>query len=101
MAVAHVHLPHLHVPHPHVPRVGSPQDQAHLEETRPSRLGGIILGLGVVVALVAWGSALIALLNLGPARAGVVDGTIALWTAVAIASAISLFLMGIWKANRS
>ncbi|SKB08976.1 hypothetical protein SAMN06295964_2419 [Aeromicrobium choanae] len=96
MATAHLHLPHVHVPH-----VGQPQDQSHLEGTKPPRLGGIILGVGFVVALVAWGAALVALLSMGPARAGYVSGPVAAWTALAIASAISLFMMGIWKAHRA
>lgn len=96
MAVAHVHLPH-----PHIPHVGSPQDQAHLEGTRPSRTGGIILGIGMCVALLAWATALIAILSIGPSEAGAVTPRNALLTAVAIASAISLFLMGIWKAYRA
>lgn len=96
MAVAHVHLPH-----PHVPHVGSPQDQAHLEGTKPSHTGGVILGIGMCVALVAWAASLIAILNIGPSEAGAVTPRNAVLTAVAIASAISLFLMGIWKAYRA
>lgn len=98
MATHHIHLPHVHVPYPHV---GQPQDEAHLEGTRPSRLGGILLGVGVIFALGAWLTALVALLNLGPVAPGTSTGEIAAWTAVAIASAISLFVMGIWKANRA
>ncbi|GAA3541215.1 hypothetical protein [Aeromicrobium flavum] len=102
MANAHgIHLPHLHVPHPHEPHVGSPQDQAHRDGTRPSRLGGVVLGVGTLVALVAWGAALLVLLTLGPSGTGSVAGERAAWTALAIASAISLFLMGIWKASRA
>lgn len=96
MATSHFHLPHLHIPH-----VGMPQDQLHREDTRPSRLGGIILAVGVVIALAAWGTALIALLSLGPARTGAVSDVRAFWTAVAISSAISLFLLGVWKINRA
>ncbi|MFS0887099.1 hypothetical protein [Aeromicrobium sp. 179-A 4D2 NHS] len=98
MANAHLHLPHVHVWYPHV---GMPDDQLHREETRPSRLGGIVLGIAVVVALLAWATALIALISLGPARAGAVSDARALWTAVAIASAISLFLLGVWKVSRA
>jgi hypothetical protein len=97
MAIAHGH----HLPHPHVPHVGSPQDQAHTDGTKPSRVGGIILGVGVIVALTAWAASLVALLTLGPSRTGIVNGVNAAWTALAIASAISLFLMGIWKASRA
>jgi len=96
MATAHLHLPHLHVPH-----VGQPQDQAHRDGTRPSRLGGVILGIGMLVAVGCWAASVVALLSLGPARSGAVDGVTAGWTALAIASAISLFLMGIWKAHRA
>jgi len=98
MATHGIHLPHVHVWYPHV---GMPQDQLHREETRPSRLGGIVLGIGVVVALVAWATALVALLSLGPARAGAVADVRAAWTAVAISSAISLFLLGVWKVSRA
>jgi hypothetical protein len=48
-----------------------------------------------------WAASVVALLSLGPARSGAVDGVTAGWTALAIASAISLFLMGIWKAHRA
>lgn len=98
MATHHIHVPHVHVPYPHV---GQAQDEAHVEGTKPSRLGGIALGAGVLVALAAWGTALVVLLNLGPVEPGISTGEIAVWTAVAIASAISLFVMGIWKANRA
>lgn len=59
MAMAHgVHLPHIHLPYPHV---GHPQDQTHREGTKPSAPGGIVLGLGVIVALATWATALIVL----------------------------------------
>lgn len=92
---------HLHLPHPHVPHVGMPQDQAHVEGTKPSHLGGVILGIGFCVALLAWGTAVLVLLSLGPIHSGTGSGVFAAWTALGIASAISLFIMGIWKASRS
>lgn len=98
MATHHLHLPHVHVPYPHV---GQPQDEAHLEGTKPSRLGGIALGAGAIFALGAWLTSLVVLLNLGPVSPGISTGEVAAWTAVAIAAAISLFVMGIWKANRA
>ena len=98
MATGHLHLPHLHLWYPHV---GMPDDQLHREETRPSRLGGIVLGIAAVVVLITWATSLIALISLGPARAGAVADVRAIWTAVAIASAISLFLLGVWKVSRA
>lgn len=96
MATHHIHLPH--VPYPHV---GQPQDEAHVEGTKPSRLGGIVLGAGVILVLAAWATSLVVLLNIGPVKPGISSNEIALWTAVAIASAITLFMMGFWKANRA
>ena len=96
MATAHLHLPHLHVPH-----VGMPQDQAHRDGTRPSHRAGVILGIGFVVAIGAWLTALVALYDLGPIHNGSTPWVFAAWTAVAISSTISMFLMGIWKATRA
>ncbi len=89
---------HLHVWYPHV---GMPQDQAHQEGTRPSKLGGIVLAVGVVLALAAWGTALIAILILGPGGPGTESAAKVFWTAVAIASAMVIFSMGIWKITRA
>ncbi len=91
----------LHVPHLHVPHVGSAQDQAHQDKTKPSRFGGIVLTIGMLVALVAWVSSIIALLRLGPVEFGTESAAVVGWTALGIISAISLFMMGVWKVHRA
>ncbi|MCD9154783.1 hypothetical protein [Aeromicrobium duanguangcaii] len=91
----------LHVPHLHVPHVGSAQDQAHQEKTKPSRFGGIILTIAMLVALAAWVTSVIALISLGPVEFGVQRASVVGWTALGIVSAISLFMMGVWKVHRA
>lgn len=67
----------------------------------PTRRGGQALALATVLMAALWIVSLIQVVRLpaqGPLQT---SGEAAIWTALALASAISTFLLGVWKVHRS
>lgn len=67
----------------------------------PTALGGRVLMIGIVAMAVLWLVSLVQLFRLPAQGPLTTTGEAAIWTALAIASAISTFLLGVWKVHRS
>jgi len=93
MAIVHgLHLPHWHV--------GVRRRSAEVVASDdPGVLTDRVVAAGFVLGFAAWLTAFVAILNLSESQLR--SGPAALWTAVAIGSAIGIFLLGIWKAHRA
>ncbi|MFO6454444.1 MULTISPECIES: hypothetical protein [unclassified Aeromicrobium] len=72
-----------------------------VREGEPTALGGRVMNLGLVLMAVLWVVSLVQLLRLPAQGPLATTGEAAVWTALAIASAISTFLLGVWKVHRS
>lgn len=72
-----------------------------VREGEPTALGGRVMNIGLVLMAVLWVVSLVQLIRLPAQGALTTTGEAAVWTALAIASAISTFLLGVWKVHRS
>lgn len=72
-----------------------------VREGEPTALGGRVMNLGLVVMAALWVVSLVQLIRLPAQGPLTTTGEAAVWTALAIASAISTFLLGVWKVHRS
>lgn len=64
-----------------------------------TKLGGEVLLAAVILAVITWAVALSQIVAIPEAQQQSMQ--MALWTAVAIASGISMFLLIVWKAHRA
>lgn len=72
-----------------------------VREGEPTVLGGRVMNIGLVLMAVLWVVSLVQLIRLPAQGPLTTTGEAAVWTALAIASAISTFLLGVWKVHRS
>lgn len=72
-----------------------------VREGEPTVLGGRVMNIGLVLMAVLWVVSLVQLIRLPAQGQLTTTGEAAVWTALAIASAISTFLLGVWKVHRS
>jgi len=77
------------------------RDTDALQPGEPTKRGGRVLGAGIVVMALVWVFSLIQIFRLPVQGPLVTTGESAIWTAVAIASAIATFLLGVWKVHRA
>lgn len=87
------------------PSIHPQHDDDHATEAaqpgKPTTRGGRVLAVATVLMAIVWVVSLIQVVRLpvqGPLHT---SGEAAIWTALAIASAIATFLLGVWKVHRS
>lgn len=77
-----------------------PEPSHEFVEGEPTVLGGRVLNIAIVIAVIAWIVAVIQLFRLPAAGTEVTQMETALWTALGIAAGIGTFLLGVWKVHR-
>jgi hypothetical protein len=102
MAGTHsLHLPRRSHRRSDVADPAAERDTDAVKPGEPTKRGGrVLVGLAAVMAVV-WLVSLIQIFRLPVQGPLYTSGEAAIWTALAIVSAISTFLLGIWKIHRS
>ena len=75
-------------------------DQWEGHEGEPTARGGKFMSALLVVVVIAWIVAMVQILRL-PTQEVRVTAESAIWMAVACASGVSVFVLGIWKLHRA